>query len=366
MQTRTMPMVLRSRLYLSKENLPDSITGLTEVTEIYAMAQEAAFIDAEHYAVGRWDGSLSIFKVKESAYYGPVIVKAVNGPAQEGIQMLTSLYISSQKGFVSSNSEDSIAVWQLEDLQDWANLGTPKVVKYSGEYGVANRGILITANGKTYVVIGHSNGYISVWLLSGNNADLTFVNGIDIRSEHPVNPWDLHNIRGLADLGGGCVAAGSEDGNLTVVRIPDGKILSAAVYNPDAQRGINNIAYQNGILLVANCAVGNSDNNLWSYKLNSETFQFELADKVWLKIDEMHQQVFNFDVIFDPEAKGIFYSSTEEGALWKGKVNEMGKLSELEYMIVTDELGSALCMKSGILAVASYNIKEFLTEGGAL
>lgn len=252
--------------------------------------------------------------------------------------MLTPLYISSQKGFISSNSEDSIAVWQQENLQDWANLNSPKVVEYNAKYGVANRGVLLISDGKTYVVIGHSNGYISVWLLSGNNAD----------------------------LGGGCVAAGSEDGNLTVVRIPDGKILSAAVYNPDAQRGINNIAYQNGILLVANCAVGNSDNNLWSYKLNSETFQFELADKVWLKIDEMHQQVFNFDVIFDPEAKGIFYSSTEEGALWKGKVNEMGKLSELEYMIVTDELGSALCMKSGILAVASYNIKEFLTEGDAL
>lgn len=86
------PMVLRSRETLrADEAVMPAALPITAVGTTYTMAQEATWIDATHYAVGRWDGSLSIFTFTESATGGPIIAKAVNSPAQEGIQMIAAL-----------------------------------------------------------------------------------------------------------------------------------------------------------------------------------------------------------------------------------------------------------------------------------
>lgn len=46
------------------------------------MAQEARWLDAEHFAVGQWGGTLSILTISSAPDAGPVIAQAVNTPAQ--------------------------------------------------------------------------------------------------------------------------------------------------------------------------------------------------------------------------------------------------------------------------------------------
>jgi len=53
---------------LAPAALPITADGVT-----YTMAQEMAWIDLEHFAVGRWDGTLSIFAFNASPTAGPVI-----------------------------------------------------------------------------------------------------------------------------------------------------------------------------------------------------------------------------------------------------------------------------------------------------
>lgn len=113
------------------------------------------------------------------------------------------------------------------------------------------------------------------------------------------------------------MVTGSEDGNLSVIRVSDGAFLSATPYNPAAQRGINSVAVAGATVLVANCAVGLSDFNLWSYAVDPTNWSVTLADKTILRVDPNARQVFNFDVVFAPLGSGAtwFFCSTEDGAL---------------------------------------------------
>ncbi|MFZ5700695.1 MAG: hypothetical protein ACOY4P_05010 [Pseudomonadota bacterium] len=263
--TDKIPMPIRSLAALSggpvsAPELPIQAAGTT-----YTMAQEAAFIDDKHYAVGRWDGTLSLFAFTDSPTQGPLIAKAVNSPAQEGVQMIVPLEPSAL-AFASSNDEQSLLVW-ASATGDWSNLAVAATLSFDASLGVANSGTTVDASGVQYLVVGHANGYVSIWLKGSGLADWTCTAVTDVCAAKPVNPWGLHNIRGVANVelgdGRGYVVTGSEDGNLTIVRVSDGTILSATVYNPAAQRGINSLAVAGSTLLVANCAVGAADSNLW-------------------------------------------------------------------------------------------------------
>jgi len=325
------------------------------------MAQEASFLSNDYYAVGRWDGTLSIFQFTDSSDKGPIVAKAVNSPAQEGVQMITPL-ANFKSAFVSSNDESSMVVWASQN-GDWSDLTSVATLAYADAYGVANRGVTVSINSYTYLVVGHANGYVSIWRSGAVVTDWKFVTATDVRSSTPVNPWGLHNIRGIVQFGAlGIVITGSEDGNLTVLEIPSGRILSATVFNPRAQRGINNIAIERDVLLVVNCSVGKDDYNLWSYKVNSTTWEITSVDKSYLKIDPDAIQVFNFDVLVGlPQIdKTAFFSSTEEGVLWFGTVDRNGGITTSGNDIIGDgDLGSALCMSDTRLAVTSYNLHQY-------
>src|SRR5262249_24463405 len=138
------------------------------------------------------------------------------------------------------------------------------------------------------------------------------------------------------------VVTGSEDGDVCVVRVPDGAILSRTVYNPGAQRGINNIAVHGQDLLVANGSVGPDDENLWYYRVDLGAGTIALRDSVNLRVNPSAPQVFNFPTVWGLYEGGVcFYSSTEDGALWMGTVNGQN-LSIIGYQEVTSPLGSAL------------------------
>lgn len=90
---KPVPPVIRSRQHLTAQGVsfvpPGGVTPstlpITADGVTYTMAQETTWLDTQHFAVGRWDGSLCIFALNNSPTAGPVISKAVNTPAFEGV-----------------------------------------------------------------------------------------------------------------------------------------------------------------------------------------------------------------------------------------------------------------------------------------
>lgn len=357
------PAALHSRDELQSRGVSFVRDGAAQPTQLpinqdgatYTMAQEAEWLDAVHFAVGRWDGSLSIFSFVDDPVQGPIISTAASDPASEGVQMICSL---GPQAFVSSSGDTALAMWVGSDSQ-WRAIA-PRVFSYPSTLGAANSAVLIL--GGSILVVGHANGFVTTWSVG---ASLALQAVIDVRNPNPVNPWGLHNVRGLADLGSGLVVSGSEDGYLSVVYAPYGRIVSQTVYNPNAQRGINAIALDaSGDLLVANCAVGPTDKNLWYFTLSSAAPNPVLRSSVNLRVNPNAPQVFNFSTIWASSSSGpCFFSSTEEGALWMGTVNSSsGAILVYGYQTVTSPLGSALAYRSGgDLVLASYDLYEFTT-----
>jgi len=356
-----LPMVLRSRAALSGEVVSAQALPLQTLGSTFTMAQEASWLDADHFAVGRWDGSLSIFNFNDSPTGGPRIAMAVNSPAEEGVQMITP--VPGTSSFFSSNDDRSIALW-YSGAPGWAKVSPVTTLGYDPAYGVANSGAVVQVDGRSWLVVGHANGCVTVWSAAGP-VSWSFVTVADVRSAHPVNPWGLANVRAVGVLpaaaGFGFVLTGSEDGNLTVVRIPDGRIMSAAAYNPSATRGINSLAVCGDSVLVANCAVGPSDCNLWAFRVDPQSWGISNTAKANLVVDPAQPQVFNFDVVWAARDDGqmTFFCSTEEGALWMGEMTADGGLEIQGHEIITAKLGSALCRQDARLAVVGYDLRQF-------
>ena len=357
-----LPLALRSRMDLAADSGAPLALPLTPAGTTYTMAQEATWIDANHFALGRWDGSLGVFKFTEAPSTGPMVAKAVNAPDLEGVQMITSV---GPGMFASSNDEDSTIIWTAAQT-DWSDLHEGARLVFDQSYGVANSGAVVVVDGSDrYFAMGHANGWLSIWY---QNSDSLWseVAAIDLRAATPVNPFGLHNIRGVAALasaapGPGFVVTGSEDGNLTVVRVPDGAIMSVLVYNPDAKRGINSLAVKDSVVLVTNCAVGPADSNLWAYQVDPATWHLSLIGKANLAANPAAPQVFNFDVAWSDGIDARFFCSTEEGLLWMGQCTTTAGLTiDGSQSIGSPALGSAICLQNGELVAAAYDIHEFL------
>jgi hypothetical protein len=363
------PVVIRSRQDLEAQGVSFLPPGAVAPSQLpinedgttYSMAQEAAWIDTQHFAVGRWDGSLSIFSFNQSQTAGPLITTAVSSPSSEGVQMITWL---AQGVFASSNDTGSMIVWYSAN-GTWKDLQQLQTLTYNPAFGDANSGTCFDMNNALYLIAGHANGYVTIWTGTLKGTDWKLVTSVNVRSSHPVNPWNLYNVRGVSPVywttTTGYVVTGSEDSDLCVLEIPSGRIMSRTVYNRNAQRGINSIATFGQNLLVANCSVGSNDKNLWYYWINND-WSITLRSSTNLKVNPTAPQVFNFDVIWGVYSGGVcWFSSTEEGALWMGTISN-NNLSVIGYQTVTTPLGSALAfMVGGYLVLVSYNLYEFTT-----
>lgn len=356
-----LPMVLRSRAALAISRPAVAALPITALGTTYTMAQEVAWVDEQHFAVGRWDGSLSVFNFTNSPTSGPTIARAVNSPAQEGVQMITPL--PGLPAFFSSNDEKTILLWRTLD-GTWSDTEAVATLRFDETFGVANSGAMLSlGGGGEYFVAGHANGRVTIWR-AVSVFEWELVVAVDVRSQHPVNPWGLVNVRGIGVLpergGLGYVVTGSEDGNLTVIRVPDGEIMSATVYNPAAQRGINSVAVCGTAVLVSNCAVGPKDFNLWAYTVDLESWSLTCTGAVNLAVNPGAAQVFNFDVVCSGAQGAVqFFCSTEEGALWMGALDSAGAPQIAGYETVTAALGSALAWQGANLILAAYDVREF-------
>ena len=269
--------------------------------------------------------------------------------------------------FCSSNDDGSIAVWSSAS-RTWMDLQQSTTLQYDPAWGVANSADSLATGSKLFLVAGHANGFVSLWSGNLDGTGLKLLRGVDVRNPNPTNPWGLHNIRGVSVIlwtnTNGYIVTGSEDGYLCVLQLPDGAILSQTVYNLGAQRGINSVAAFGQNLLVSNCSVGPNDNNLWYYWIDGSKWSVTLKDGTNLRVNPEAPQVFNFCTIWGwSNNQPCFFASTEEGALWMGRITPSQRLSVLGYETVYGNLGSALAFNAnGELVVVNYNLYEFSTQ----
>jgi hypothetical protein len=255
-------------------------------------------------------------------------------------------------------------LWTTGD-GSWGDL-RGSLARFDAVYGVANSGDAITIGEDRYLVVGHSNGYMTTWIWRGESAAIEMLCVADLRSDSPTNPWGLHNIRGVASVSSdarGIVVTGSENGLLCAVELRTGRVLTRTTYNPTAQRGINSVALLGTKLLVSNCAVGREDRNLWFYELDLSGMQIMKRDSARLVVNPDAPQIFNFCTIWGEYAAGpCFFASTEEGALWMGAIDASGKLAPIGYRRTTSPLGAALAYnRTGRLVLVAYDLHEYRT-----
>jgi WD40 repeat protein len=315
------------------------------------MAQEAKWLNKRTFAIGRWDGSLTIFHIPSGAENDPVMSTAFVSPCWGGLEMITPI---TDFIFATSNDDSSIAVWKsLSPIHN--KIVAQPTLFYNGSYGVANSGTVVEAGGESFFVSGHEEGYLLIWSMEKSGDAFSLCNIVNIRSKIPVGA--LWNIRSIVTWKDGIVITGSEDGDICAVSVPDGEVLTRTKYNPSARRGINYLDLHEDYLLLANCAVGKEDKNTWLYQINADN-SLTLLDSINLKVNQNSDQVFNFRVELAFEDRALyFFAATGEGALWVGKI-ENSKLHPIGNYKVSMNQGAALSYQSAskILAVVGDDI----------
>lgn len=356
------PPAIRSRRELGQ---PDFTSGLplTQGGVTYDIAQEVTWLDTEHFAVGRWDGSMSIFSFETAPFTGPLMSTVVNTPSDTGVQMITPM---PGRVIATSNDNASLSLW-LSASGLWTDLAFLANRSYDSSLGVATNGALLPVGQPYTLVVGHEAGYVTLWNYNPRTHALSFLRSVNLQNPNPVNPFNSHVIYGMATLtqsgSAASIVAGSDDGYVSIVAVPSGKILSQTVFNPSAQRGINSVSVTGNKLLVTNCSVGASDYNTWYFTIDMSTYALTLLDKANLIIDTSLVQAFNFDAIWGSYSSGpCWFASTEEGVLWMGTAD--AKLNVIGYQTLSDQVvGAALAFTSGPgrLAAVIDNLNQFIT-----
>src|SRR5689334_22871323 len=104
------PLLIQSRhreaTAEEREGLP-----LKDVGTTYSMAQEVRWLDERHFAIGRWDGSLTVFNHDPARPGAPIISAALVAPSLAGVEMIARVM---PKLFASSNDAKSITIWQTD------------------------------------------------------------------------------------------------------------------------------------------------------------------------------------------------------------------------------------------------------------
>ena len=355
------PAVLRSLKDLGAD--PAGTLPITQLGTTFVMCQDVSWIDLDHFAVGRWDGTLSVFNKTSTQTQGALITTALTTPSDQGVQMVEWI---APRTFVTSNDAQSMIVWQAQSDR-FENISQAEVLSFPAAHGVANSADDVVIGGVLYLVTGHEAGFLNIWTGQPDGTGFTLARSLDLTSSKPVNPWGLQNIRGIGSIfwtnTEWYIATGSENGEICVIEAISGQIKSRTVFNPAAKRGINAVSTLGQNLLVANCSVGPSDKNLWYYWIDGNDFSVTLRQSVNLIVDTSRPQVFNFDVTWGMNnGQIVFFSATEEGVLWMGRIN--GSAIDLigNQKVAVADLGAALASGVTSLAYVAYNVSGFDTN----
>jgi hypothetical protein len=356
-----LPAVLRSRRALTGAGGRAAGLPITELGTTYNLAQVTRWLDDTHFAVGRWDGTMSVFDFQTAPFTGPLVTDVVNTPTAEGVRMITPVL---RRAVVTSNDAGSVSLW-VTPGGGWTDLRLRRILRYDPALGVATSGLWLPDGPRSVLVVGHDSGRLSIWSVR-SALSMRLVRTVDVRNPTPVNPWDLHAIYDLALLPGGGAAhvlSGSDDGYLSIVEVATGRIVTQRVFNPAAQRGINALSVRGDRILVANCSVGADDDNLWYFSVDPSTWRLRLLDSMNLLIDPAEVQSFNFDVVWAEHTGGpCWFAATEEGALWMGTAGD--RLDLIGRQSLRDgAIGAALDYTDGPgrLVAVIHDLHQFST-----
>jgi len=334
-------------------------TSLSKPQTTFARAQVARWLTNDRFAVARWDGTVTVFRLPSgSAEFGPMLMQALTTPASKPVEMIGAV---SNGAFVTSNGSSSLAVWTPRN----GRYAVKQVLNYPATVGTANSATpAVLADGTGVFASGHEDGHVLIWGIE--KTKLHLLRTVDVKSSNPIpSDFPLKNVRGLAAWRNGYIVTGSEDGDLTLVRLGDGVIVARLRYSPTARRGINSISVRGDYLLVATCSVGAEDRNLWLYRLKSDAI--EPLDSTNLIAKAGVPQVFDFDAeLFAGLSAPQFVASTEEGLLWHGTVTS-DKLVVADKTPVACVGGAAMDVEpaSGLIAVAAFDVMLFSAPASA-
>ena len=219
--TQPLPPALRSRrALLAGTEQVQSTLPLTRNGTTYNLAQVLRWLDGSNFAVGRWDGTLSIFEFETAPFVGPLITAAVNTPSAQGVQMITPL---PNMTLATSNDRGSILLWATS-TGNWRDLRLRATASYDSSLGVATSGAWFPVGSPSTLVVGHDSGYLSLWSFDPAKRALRLVKTVGIQNPNPVNPWGSHVIYGMCPLfssgPNATVVAGSDDGYVSILRVP--------------------------------------------------------------------------------------------------------------------------------------------------
>jgi hypothetical protein len=257
--------------------------------------------------------------------------------------------------FITSNEAGSLTVWKRD--KDQYSVQTS--VTYDPNLGVSNSGAVLRSKEGSWLVTGHANGYVAIWNIDED--PIVLENTISIRSTNPVpSPHKLWNVRSILAWKDNLVVTGSEDGDICILRIPDGAVLARKRYSSDAKLGINSLSLSGNLLLATNCTVSHKEKNLWLYRLAQD--RISLLDSIDLeKPAPTPGPLHSFNaVLVDWKGQFYFLASTGQGFLWFGRIikEELKIVSEQE---VSCGGGAALALDADqlVLATVAHTIRLF-------
>lgn len=315
---------------------------------LWTAAQAAVWLNDKFFAVGRWDGTLAIVEAAPLRVVGAAVC-----PAQQGIEMVAAL----EQYVLSSNGTAGLVVWGSNG-GEWNQLRAECTAEYDSAWGVANCATVAIGNG--WLVVGHAKGWLSFWSWNAAARKLEPMRqACCIASPHPVNPYGLVNVRGIAPLRGTHVACGSEDGNVTIIEIISGTVKLQQLYSPEAKFGINGLSVCSDVLLVTNCVAAAGDPNLWVYRITEESDHWGLTKTHcrYLAVSPgTADAVYSFSVA--TEAEGMtFVCSTKDGGVWWGNITQEANLDVKGNLEADKGVAPALCYhRNRQLGMASFNL----------
>jgi WD40 repeat protein len=321
---------------------------LAQTGQTFDRAQVSAWINADRVAVGRWDGTLTIFRPARAQEYGPVLTQVLTSPS---LKPVVAVIPVSSTAFVISNGDDSLVLCS----GDGKMFSCPVAVSYDAKLGTVESGTVVSEDQRVLLVTGHAQGYVATWLVEAGRVKP--IQQVLTRSTNPIpSPYQLWDVRGIVPWKNGIVVAGSEDGDLFLFDTRSAQVLARMRYNAGAQRGINSLALSGDSLLVSNCSVGKADKNLWLFRLQGNKIIPE--DSLNLVQDTTRKQVFDFSTqLGNFDGNLYFFASTEEGLVWLGLVSN-DKLQSLASLKVVSEGGATLALEPGTrnLSAVAYDI----------
>lgn len=151
-------------------------------------AQVLSWSDSSHFAVGRWDGTISLFRMQKAGEYGPVVTESMVLPSGAAVEMLAAFNAYT---LITSDGRNALAVWRRPE----GTTGDPgkgfmlaENLAYDATYGAANSGLAFDSGGDRYLATGHENGWVIFWQ-KDTAGHFSISKAIDVRSPNaPSNP----------------------------------------------------------------------------------------------------------------------------------------------------------------------------------